>query len=107
MHMKHGGKIHSESFSEKMATLSTTINSCEKSLKKINSENTAPDRGCLYQNECIHIKININVGWYLSVFQKSPGGNNAPPLLKIFAYLSYNEGCNSLKIRLCPVRPNG
>ncbi len=51
--------------------------------------------------------MNINVGWYLSVFQKSPGGNNAPPLLKIFAYLSYNEGCNSLKIRLCPVRPNG
>ena len=58
----YGGKIHSESFFEKKATLFTHPWMSEKTLKKkINSENTVSNEGCLYQNECSYIKMNVNI----------------------------------------------
>ena len=66
MHVYMGGsEMHEKFFFWKKAWLVTTINSCEKTLKKkINSENTASYGGCLYQNACDYIKLNVNISKY-------------------------------------------
>jgi len=49
-------------FSEKGHDLSHFSEKCCKSLKKkINSENTVSNEGCLYQNACVYIKMNVPI----------------------------------------------
>jgi len=49
-------------FSEKGHDLSHFSEKCCKSLKKkINSENTVSNEGCLYQNACDYIKMNVTI----------------------------------------------
>jgi len=49
-------------FSEKGHDLSHFSEKCCKSLKKkINSENTASNEGCLYQNARAYIKMNVSM----------------------------------------------
>ena len=76
MHRDTGGKCTKKFFFWKRAWLVTTINSCEKTLKKkINSENTVSNEGCLYQNACGYIKMNASISKCIQ---------NVPIVLRIF-----------------------
>ena len=66
-------------FSEKRHDLSHFSEKCCKSLKKkINSENTVSNEGCLYQNACDYIKMHVTISKCMqtvsTVFRISTGG---------------------------------
>ena len=104
MHMKHEGQkfVPKFFFLKKGMTCHNFLQVLKVIEKKINSENTVSNDGCLYQNACDYIKMNVSISKRIQtvppVLRNSTGGDatlvtifyKCGKLLKLYIKMNVN-----------------